>query len=211
MLALMKSAEIDRLVLATTNQGKLTEVRQLLADLPVELLELEDFPRTPEPEENGLTFEENSRLKAEHYARHTGCWTVADDSGLEVTSLGHKPGVHSARFGGPNLTYPDRISLLLQQITAIGATDRSARFVCSITLADPGGAVVNSFNAACEGRIVEAPRGEKGFGYDPVFAPLGYEQTFGELPDFVKQSISHRARALALFRKYLLDSFTMKA
>ncbi|MEO6393313.1 MAG: RdgB/HAM1 family non-canonical purine NTP pyrophosphatase [Pyrinomonadaceae bacterium] len=207
----MKIADIDRLVLATSNQGKLTEVRRLLLDLPVTLLDLHDFPNTAEPEENGLTFEDNSRLKAAYYARHTGGWTIADDSGLEVTCLNHEPGVHSARFGGSGRNDADRISLLLQHITASGATDRSARFVCSITLAEPAGAIVKTFTATCEGRIAEAPRGTNGFGYDPVFAPLGFDLTFGELPESVKQKLSHRARALALFRKYLLDSFTLKA
>lgn len=202
----MRPREISSLLFATTNQGKLKEVRELLADLPVELRSLADFPAVAEPEETELTFAGNSALKAAYYAQHTGSWTIADDSGLEVTALGNAPGVFSARFGGDELDYPGRIALILAQLEERSATDRSARFVCVVSLSDPTGDVVRSFTGKVEGRIADAPRGWNGFGYDPVFCPDGYDDTFGVLPAEVKNQISHRGRALALFRAFLLDS-----
>jgi XTP/dITP diphosphohydrolase len=201
----------SRLVFATTNQGKLAEARVLLAGLPLDLRYLPDLPPIPEPEETETTFAGNAALKAAYYARATGCWAIADDSGLEVVALGNRPGVYSARFGGVNLGYPERMDLILQGLAACPEAPRDARFVCAISLANPVGVIERSFSGICEGRIVEAPRGSNGFGYDPVFAPLGYDETFGELPDTVKNSMSHRGRALAVFRAYLLDSLASEA
>jgi XTP/dITP diphosphohydrolase len=201
----------DRLLFATTNPGKLAEVRIILSDLALDLLDLSAFPPIAEPDETGDTFRANSELKAAYYAAQTGCWTIADDSGLEVSCLGGRPGVRSARYGGPDANYEQRISLLLQEVSAAGGADRSAGFVSSISLASPNGEVVSSFEGSCAGTLIDRPRGANGFGYDPIFAPAGFGQTFGELPDAVKRELSHRARALALFRAFLLDSLTVKA
>jgi XTP/dITP diphosphohydrolase len=201
----------EPLVFASTNRGKLAEARNLLSGLPVSILPLADFPAIEPPDETGHTFRENSELKAAYYARLTRCWAVADDSGLEVACLGGEPGVRSARFGLPEMNYSDRIKLLLTSIAKANSDDQSARFVCAISVADPTGKVTKTFEQYCTGRIVDAPRGDNGFGYDPVFAPDEFAQTFGELPDAIKQGISHRSRALALFRAYLWDSLSAKA
>lgn len=207
----MKLSANSPILVATTNQGKLAEVRTILADLPVELRYLKDFPPIPEPEETETTFAGNSALKASYYAQQTGCWTLADDSGLEVDALEKAPGVFSARYGAPDLSYPERIARILAELAALPDAPRDARFVCVVTLASPAGIVTGSFTGNCEGRIVDVPRGSNGFGYDPVFAPEGQDQTFGELPNTVKNGMSHRGRALALFRAYLLDSLTSEA
>lgn len=199
------------LVFATTNQGKLAEGRVLLADLPLGLRYLPELPPIAEPEETETTFAGNAGLKAAYYARATGCWAIADDSGLEVVALDNAPGVYSARFGGVDLTYPQRIDLILQGLAQRPEAPRDARFVCAIALANPDGVIEAEFAGICDGRIVDAPRGTNGFGYDPAFAPHDYDETFGELPDSVKNTISHRGRALALFRAYLLDSLASEA
>jgi XTP/dITP diphosphohydrolase len=201
----------SRLVFATANQGKLAEARVLLADLPLDLRYLPELPPIPEPEETETTFAGNADLKAAYYAQATGAWAIADDSGLEVAALGNIPGVYSASFGRVGLSYPELIDLILQSLAAQPEAPRDARFVCAIALANPGGVIEAEFTGICDGRIVDAPRGTNGFGYDPVFAPAGYDETFGELPDTVKNRLSHRGRALALFRAYLLDSLASEA
>jgi XTP/dITP diphosphohydrolase len=195
------------LLIATGNKGKVAELRLLLAGLPLRLSDLAEFPRASEVEETGQTFADNAALKAQGYARQTGLWTLADDSGLEVEALGGAPGVYSARYGGEGLTDADRVTRLLAELDRVGAKDRRARFVCVIAIADPLGRVRNLSNGTCEGRIVRAPRGAHGFGYDPVFLPDGFGQTFGELPSEIKQDISHRARALKAARSFLFDCF----
>jgi XTP/dITP diphosphohydrolase len=194
----------EELLIATRNPGKLIEVREILSDLPITLKSLHDFPLTTEVAETGETFADNAAIKAADYARQTGAWTLSDDSGLEVDALGGAPGVYSARYAGESASDRERIELLLSNLS--GTTDalRRARFVCAVALSDPAGRIINVSEGVCEGRIIESPRGELGFGYDPVFVPEGYEQTFGELSSEVKQAISHRARALAATRAFLL-------
>jgi XTP/dITP diphosphohydrolase len=192
----------QEMLIATKNPGKVNEFRVLMQNVPVHLVGLTDFPSVPAVEETGTTFEENAVLKAVEYARLTGLWAIADDSGLEVDGLGGEPGVYSARYGGDDLSSDGRMSLVLERLTP-GAS-RAARFVCSVALADAAGNTLFTAEGICTGTIAERPLGTGGFGYDPIFVPDGFEQTFGELPDAVKQQISHRARATAVLIRYLL-------
>jgi XTP/dITP diphosphohydrolase len=195
------------LVIATRNPGKLVEVRELLHDLPVTLQSLLEFPQTTEVAETGQTFTDNASIKATAYALQTGAWTLSDDSGLEVEALGGAPGIYSARYAGEAATDSERVELLLSELARTGDERRRARFVCAVSLSDPLGRIINVSTGACFGRIAYGPRGEQGFGYDPVFIPEGFEQTFGELSAEGKQKISHRARALEETRAFLLKLF----
>lgn len=179
-------------VLATSNAGKLLEFRALLGELPVALRALGAFPEVLLPEE-GDDYEANAVAKAQAIARDTGRPALADDSGLEVVALGGAPGPRSARFGGPGLSDAERTAKLLAEVD--GATDRRARFVCVAALAFPDGDVVTA-RGECPGRLLEAPRGRGGFGYDPVFVPEGEERSMAELPAERKHALSHRGRAL---------------
>ncbi|CAN5643247.1 XTP/dITP diphosphatase [soil metagenome] len=193
-----------KLLVATGNIGKLRELRQLLAHVPVTLLSLNEVDAGPEVEETGTTFDENAVLKAIGYSRRTGLLTMADDSGLAVDALGGAPGVFSARYGSEYLGYPEKMKLLLDEIDLADA-GRRARFVCSIALSSPAGEMIFTSQGVCEGRIAEEPRGSLGFGYDPIFIPDGHDGTFGELSADVKAEISHRARAVEKFVRYFLD------
>lgn len=186
-----------KLLIATHNQGKVREYRTLLADLPIEVTYLDAEGITLEVDETGATFEENALLKARAYAAYSGLLTWADDSGLEVDALGGAPGVFSARYGAPAARNDvERYRLLLEQLAATAEADRSARFRCVAALAWPDGRTAIT-HGVCEGRIATAPRGDYGFGYDPVFlvADFDYILTMAELPAQVKNQISHRARA----------------
>ena len=197
------------LLIATRNVGKVAELRPMLAALPLRLRSLAEFPWIEEVEEIGKTFAENAAIKAGSYGEQSRLWTLSDDSGLEVRALGGAPGVYSARYGGAGLSYDERINRLLDELSQTGTDDRSARFVCAIAIANPGGEIVNLSTGVCEGTIARAPRGTKGFGYDPVFVPDGYQQTFGELSAEIKEKISHRALALAKARRFLFDRFVI--
>ncbi len=197
-----------KLLVATNNPGKVQEYKDLLAELllPQEI-EI-TFPRQEglnlEVDETGETFEENARLKALAFARASGLLTLADDSGLEVDALGGAPGVRSARYGGPHADDIDRYRKLLDALSRVPASRRSARFRCVIALAQPDGTVYTA-DGACEGEIGSAPRGEHGFGYDPVFIVAGYGgRTMAELAPEVKNKISHRARAVMAARPALV-------
>ena len=192
------------IVIATGNPGKVRELRQLLAETRITIKGLSDFPEVTEVEETGATFAENATMKAIGYARQTLHWTLADDSGLEVEAVSGAPGVHSARYGG-DVTYEEKRRLLLNEILRTGGGGREARFVCTMVLADENGSVRFTAEGECRGRIAPASRGQGGFGYDPIFIPDGFDQTFGELPDQIKAQISHRARASAKIIRYLLD------
>jgi XTP/dITP diphosphohydrolase len=195
------------LLVATHNEGKIGELSRMLSDLPLRLRRLAEWPDIPEAVETGATFVENAVLKAVHYSSRAGLLTLSDDSGLEVAALGGAPGVHSARYCGPSATYGERIARLLAEVEAAGGLERAARFVCVIALADPSTGELQTFEGVCAGRLADAPRGTGGFGYDPVFIPEGHRQTFGELPDRVKQQISHRARAFRQARAFLRERF----
>ncbi len=176
------------------------EFAALLAELP---LLVRPQPEGLEVEETGDTFAENARLKAEAVARATGCWALADDSGLAVDALGGAPGVHSARYAP---TDPERIARLLAELIATGATDdarRGAAFVAALALADPGGTVRLAVEGRCEGRILAASRGAGGFGYDPVFLVPELNLSFAEMDKATKGRVGHRGRAFALLEPEL--------
>ncbi|MEQ1604946.1 MAG: RdgB/HAM1 family non-canonical purine NTP pyrophosphatase [Pyrinomonadaceae bacterium] len=191
----MKPKLLPKLLIATNNNGKITELRDLIADFPIELLSLADFPAAVEVDETGSTFAENARLKAAGYALQTSSFALADDSGLEVDALGGRPGVLSARYGGEGTSFAAKMSLLLAEMRSADTPDRRARFVCSIAIADAMGRILFAADGVCEGRIAQSPSGSGGFGYDPLFIPDGFDQTFGELDISTKQTISHRSRA----------------
>lgn len=191
------------LLIATHNPGKIRELSELLSELPLRLRHLSEFPQAGEVEETGETFAANAELKARLYSRRTNLWTLADDSGLEVDALGGAPGVFSARYGGADATDAERNARLLAALSRTDEPHRTARFTCAIALYEPKAEALEIFAGTCEGSIVPHPRGNKGFGYDPLFVPTGYTHTFGELPDELKQRISHRARALLAVRAFL--------
>ena len=191
------------LLLGTRNPGKVKEIASILAESGWSYSSLRDFPNVGEAEENFLTFAENAIAKAQFYASATGLFALADDSGLEVAALGGAPGVLSARYAGENASDADRRVLLLSELEQTGGTDRRARFVSVVAIANHVGEVLNVSEGICEGTITFAPRGSGGFGYDPLFVPNGYDQTFAELADTVKNRISHRARALFKTREFL--------
>ncbi len=182
------------IVVATGNAHKVEEYRRLLADQQVELKSLLDYPGFPGVEEDGADFRENAAKKALAACKYCDVPAFADDSGLEVEALDGAPGVHSARYAASD---PERIAKLLEALR--DQPNRRARFVCVIAIA-VNGEVIETFEGEVRGTIVEAPRGAGGFGYDPIFQPDGYEQTFGEMPGELKDQISHRADA---FRKAL--------
>lgn len=198
----------SELLVATNNAGKMRELTGLLARLPIRLRQLSEFPQIKEVEETGETFVDNALLKARLYGQQAGLWTLADDSGLEVDALNGAPGVLSARYAGRNATDEERNARLLAELGRTNDGRRTARFICAIALYDPATGGAEIFNGTCEGNILEHPRGDNGFGYDPLFVPDGYAQTFGELSEAVKQRISHRARALAAVRVYLDERFS---
>ena len=200
-------AETSELLVATNNAGKVRELARLLAEMPLRLRLLSEFDGIPEAVESGTTFAENAVLKARHYSALSGLFTLSDDSGLAVDALGGRPGVYSARYVGPHATYAERMSRLLEELAAAGDAERRARFVCVIAVADPSTGDVRTFEGVCEGRIAQGARGTGGFGYDPVFVPEGHTQTFGELPDEIKEQISHRARALSKAARFLSAHF----
>jgi len=188
---------VKRAVLASRNAGKLAELEVLLAPLALELVSQERL-RVEPVRETGATFLENALLKARHAAAHAHLPALADDSGLEVDALGGRPGVHSARFAGGGASDEANLRRLLAQLEGVPAEKRRARYQCVIVFArnaaDPEPLIASG---TWEGRIAEAPRGRGGFGYDPVFVPLGEERTAAELAAGEKNAVSHRAQALA--------------
>lgn len=191
-----------RLVLATRNNGKIREIRAILADLPLEIVDLRAYPDAPEVPEEGPDFAANARGKALAIAAHTGEWTLADDSGLEVEALDGAPGVFSARYAGVHGDDRANIAKLLAEMASVPEGRRRARFVCLAALAAPDGSCFLA-EGECGGVIARNPRGENGFGYDPVFFLPEYGLTMAELPEELKNEISHRARALAKLRPVL--------
>ncbi|HUF03838.1 MAG TPA: RdgB/HAM1 family non-canonical purine NTP pyrophosphatase [Aridibacter sp.] len=186
---------LNQVVIGTRNEGKIAELRELLGRTGVELLGLSAFEGLPDVPEDGSTFGENAAQKASAYARLTGNWALADDSGLVVPALGGRPGVFSARFAGKGASDAENTVKLLEKMRDLDSEERSACFVCEMAVADPSGAVIFRSEGRCEGTISHKPFGKNGFGYDPVFIPDGFSETFGELPDDVKSGISHRSAA----------------
>lgn len=191
------------LLVATTNPGKLEEIAGILGDAPVTLVTLNDCEPLPEPEETGATFAENARLKAQYYSEATGLISVADDSGLEIAALDNAPGVHSARWHGTD--YPTKFRKIQELFRERGVTGSAARFVCSIAVAQ-GPRILFEAEGTVEGQIVAEPRGTNGFGYDPIFFYPPFGRTLAELDAAQKSTVSHRGKAFAALRAYLLDS-----
>jgi XTP/dITP diphosphohydrolase len=181
------------LVIATRNTHKTQEIREMLGDR-YRVLDVNDFPNLPAVEESGTTFLENATLKALAISRQVTGLVLSDDSGLEVDALGGAPGVWSSSYGGEEGNHPKNNSRLLTEMA--GKADRAARFRCTMVLAE-NGEVLADFSGTVEGRILDEPYGAGGFGYDPLFAPEGHDRTFAELGAEVKNSLSHRGRALA--------------
>lgn len=193
-----------KLLVATGNKGKIKELENFLSGVNIQIKGLSDFENISQVRETGKTFAENSALKAKSYAAQTGLWALADDSGLEVDYLNGAPGVFSARFAGENATDQENIEKLLAELSEITKEkNRRARFVCLMTIADEKGEVKFNARGVCEGRIAVNPSGTNGFGYDPVFIPEGFEQTFGELSADFKKKLSHRAQAMEKIIEYL--------
>ena len=191
------------LLVGTRNPGKLAEITSILHDCGWSFSSLREFPNVDTAEESGDTYADNAIAKARFYAMATGLCALADDSGLEVAALGGAPGVFSARYAGENASDADRRELLLAELANTNSPDRRARFVSVVAIASPDGEILNVSDGICEGTITFAPRGDGGFGYDPLFIPDGYSQTFAELPDSIKNLISHRALALINTKKFL--------
>jgi len=199
---------MQKLVIATHNQGKLREYQALLADLPLTVTSLKAEGVTFDVDETGVTFEENAVLKAQAYAKLTDCLTWADDSGLEVDLLEGRPGVYSARYGGPGLTDQQRYQKLLAELQGLPPSSKpwTARFRCVVALALPDG-TVKTVTDSVEGVITDEPRGEHGFGYDPIVFLPDFQCTVAELSPAQKNQISHRGKAAAQARQTLLKSF----
>jgi len=193
------------LLVATTNPGKLREIRSILDGLPIQLTTLADFPDLPVAEETGTSFVENARQKALHYAGLTSMFTMAEDSGFEVAALDREPGVYSARYLRDDATYEERFADIYRRVRERGAQDPTARFVCALAVAD-GKRVVFDTTATVEGKLAAAPAGPNGFGYDPIFFYPPYGKTFGEVSDAQKTAVSHRGRAMRAFRKFIETS-----
>jgi XTP/dITP diphosphohydrolase len=192
---------IPIIVVATMNKGKLKEFRELLKPLNAEILGLEDVGAYADVEESGSNFAENARIKALAYSKMTEHPVLADDSGLEVKALGGQPGIHSARYAGPGASDQDRINKLLDELEKAGGS-RDARFFCALAVAH-NDAIVHEANGECAGVMTDAPRGDNGFGYDPIFLVPALGKTYAELSKEEKDALSHRARAVAALLQQL--------
>ena len=194
---------MQTLLLGTRNPGKVVEIVSILADAGWSFRSLQEFADVAVATENATTYAENAIEKARFYALSTGLCALADDSGLEVEALGGAPGVFSARYAGDRASDADRRALLLSELSKVGDANRRARFVAAVAIAQADGEVLNLSEGICEGTLTFAPRGTNGFGYDPLFIPDGYDKTFAELSDTIKNRISHRARALMQTKEFL--------
>ena len=197
------------LVVATRNKKKLEELKSLLSDMPIHVLSLLDFPNLRETPETGSTFAENAELKAKAAAEATGRIALADDSGLEVDALGGQPGILSNRFAGPEATDRDKYMRILELLEGVPDEERTARFKAVIAIATPEGETV-LVEGTCEGRIAHEPRGENGFGYDPIFYLPDLRLTMAQLPASEKNRISHRAQALQGAKRVLCQEFGLE-
>lgn len=202
-----------KLFIASNNPDKKAEIKRLFLTTNMQALEIKDAKELggmPAVEENGTTYKENALLKAN--ALHALClddsWVLADDSGLEVDALQGAPGIYAARFAGEDVTYEDNNQLMLSKLKGVPHDKRSARMVCAIVLLSPEGKIYD-FTGICNGFITEKPKGDLGFGYDPIFQPKGFENTFSEMGPSQKNKISHRAMALAQVKEWI--EFHLKA
>lgn len=193
-----------KIVIATTNQNKLRELKELLRDLPVEVLSLRDFPACPAVEEDGKSFAENALKKARAICAHTGMVTIADDSGLEVDCVSGRPGIYSARYAGDGADDRENYKKLLREMQGVKPEERGARFCCVLAIVSPAG-TEKVVAGEYRGVIITEPRGGNGFGYDPVFLDTASGLTFAEMEPAQKNKISHRSRALHELLQILPD------
>jgi len=194
---------VKRLLIATTNPGKVREIRGILAGVPVDLVTLEDFPGIVPPDEPGQTFADNARIKARYYAEKTGLPAAADDSGIEIDALGGAPGVHSAYWHGDH--YPTKFAAIYRELDAQGLATSPARFVAHVTVADRGRVLFDA-TGTVEGEITREPRGTHGFGYDPIFFYPPYGCTLAEVEGAKKAAVSHRGKAFRQLADWLRTS-----
>jgi XTP/dITP diphosphohydrolase len=194
---------VTSLLLATTNAGKLREIRELLAGLPIEFPGLDQIPPVVEPEETGATFRDNAVLKARYYAAHARMPAVAEDSGLVIDALDGEPGVRSARFVRPDATYAERFEEIERRLAARPTAPRTARFTCALAVVDGTGRVVFETHGVVEGEIATVPRGAGGFGYDPIFYYPPYRATLAEVSQHDKLVVAHRGQAFRALRRWL--------
>lgn len=197
---------MKKLIVATKNQGKLREIRELLKDFPIRVVSLADYNDLPDIIEDGKTFRANALKKALTISRHTGELVLGEDSGIEVVALQHRPGVYSARYSGPEATDKKNNSKLLRELAGIPFKNRHARYRCVAALAE-GGKVIATVSGSCDGLIADAPKGKNGFGYDPLFFIPQYGKTFGQLNPSIKSQISHRAKAMKKVKRVLKRIF----
>jgi non-canonical purine NTP pyrophosphatase, rdgB/HAM1 family len=194
---------MDKIVFATTNEGKVKEIKEILGDFPIEVVSMKEMGITADIEENGTTFEENSLIKARALAKLTGLPALADDSGLEVDYLNGEPGIYSARYLGRDTDYDYKNNYIIDKLSGAKGEDRSARFVCVISLVLPDGREFVE-RGVVEGLIGYEQKGENGFGYDPIFYLPEYGKTSAELPPEEKNRISHRGKALTAMKKLIV-------
>lgn len=192
--------KIEKIVVASHNQGKIKEFQTMLAPYQIEVVSAQEL-NLPDVEETGTTFEENARLKAETLSKISGLPCLADDSGLCVNALDGRPGVFSARYA-PDRDFKKGMEMLLEELKNTASKDRSAYFACVLALAIPG-QESHIFEGQVNGNLLEAPRGDAGFGYDPIFVPRGYDRTFAEFVKEAKNQISHRGIAFKKFAAFL--------
>lgn len=193
-----------RLFIATTNRDKLREIRHLLADASVELLSLQDLPAIPEPEETGATFQDNAQLKALYYDAHApeNAYTVAEDSGLVIDALDGEPGVRSARFLQPDASYPERFREIYRRLAERPGQPRTARFECAVAVVRDGH-IVYETTGTVEGEVAPEPRGDGGFGYDPILYYPPYASTLAEVTEEEKLAVAHRGRAFRQLAEWI--------
>jgi len=192
-----------KIIIATGNNGKLNEIREIFEGMELHLQTMREFWNPlPHIEENGTTFAENAQIKADWVFGKTGIWSLGDDSGLAVDALDGAPGIRSARFAGENADMDANKAKLLSDLADTAPAQRTARFICALALRIDATTLLTA-EGACEGAIISTPRGEGGFGYDPLFIPEGFDRTFGELTSIEKHRISHRGRALRKIKELL--------
>lgn len=193
-----------KILIATNNKHKVKEFKEILKDFQdIELLTPNELGINIEPNEYGNSFEENSKIKCLEFYKESQIPVVADDSGLEIDALNKQPGIYSSRFAGEQASDNDNRIKVLQLLDKVKSEDKTARFRCVISFFD--GEIVNYFDGAVEGKIIEEERGSNGFGYDPIFIPNEYNLTFSELDEDIKNKISHRAKALVKFKQFIIN------
>lgn len=194
---------MNTIILASRNEHKIEELQQTLKPLGIELRSALDFPNLKEVEEDKLTLEGNALKKARYVYEETGLPALADDTGLEVDALDGRPGVFSARYAGEDASYEDNVQKLLAELAGVELKDRKAQFRTVAALVSDEG--THTFEGICRGVILTEKRGTKGFGYDPIFQPKGYKETFAEMDSETKNKISHRGKAIQQFLDWLME------